>query len=133
MVHLERHMDSRIWHRNYPPGIAADAPVEPGLTLAGIVDRSIENYPDHVAYSALGVELTYRELDRLARSFSGYLLSTGLKPGDHVALMLPNGLEYPVCAIGVLRAGMAVVSVNPMYTARELAHQLQDSGAKAIV
>ena len=126
-------MESRIWHRSYPPGIAADAPLEEGLTLTAMIDRSIERYPERVAFSVLGVDLTYRELDRLADGFSRYLLQEGMMPGDHVALMLPNGLEYPVCAIGVLRAGMAVVSVNPMYTARELAHQLQDSGAKAIV
>ena len=126
-------MEMRIWHRHYPPGIAPDAPLEVGLTLHGMVARSVAKYGSRIAFSCRGVDMSYSELDQLANNLAGYFQSIGLVAGDRVALMLPNSLEYPACALAVLRAGMAVVSVNPLYTARELAHQLQDSGAKAIV
>jgi len=126
-------MQSRLWHRSYPPGMPVDAPIEDGLTLPAMLARSVARYPDHAAYGCLGATLSYRELDRLATAFAAFLQSRGLRAGDHVALMLPNSLVYPIAMIGALRAGMAVVSVNPLYTARELAHQLRDSGAKAIV
>jgi long-chain acyl-CoA synthetase len=126
-------MQSRPWHRSYPAGMPFEIPMEEGLTVPAMVERSMARYPDRAAFSCLGATLGYRELDRLASAFAGFLQARGLRPGDHVALMLPNSLVYPIALLGVLRAGMAVVSVNPLYTARELAHQLQDSSAKAIV
>ncbi len=81
----------------------------------------------------MGAVMTYAELDRASARFAGYLQSKGLKPGDRVALMMPNVFQYPVALAGVLRAGMVVVNTNPLYTPRELAHQLKDSGARAIV
>ncbi|CAN5304880.1 long-chain fatty acid--CoA ligase [soil metagenome] len=126
-------MQPRPWHATYPPGIPFEAPLEEGLTLPVMVARTIARRPDHIAYTCLGVSLSYGALDALATAFAGFLQHRGLQPGDHVALMLPNSIVHPIAMLGVLRAGMAVVSVNPMYTARELAHQLHDSGAKAIV
>lgn len=110
-----------------------DAPLEDALTLTAMVERSIAKYPDKVAYSCLGAQLTYREFDRLATAFSAYLQSAGFSAGDHIALMLPNSLVYPICVLGILRAGMTVISVNPNYTLRELDHQLTDAEADAIV
>jgi len=126
-------MPPRPWHRSYPAGIPHEAPLEDGLTLPAMVARSVARYPDVVAFECLGVGISYRELDRWSLRFAAHLQRSGLAAGDRVALMLPNSLAYPVAALGVLRAGMAVVSVNPLYTARELAYQLRDSGAKAIV
>jgi long-chain acyl-CoA synthetase len=126
-------LQARPWHRSYPPGMPLDAPIEAGLTLPALLERSFERYAARTAYTCFGASLSYRSLDRFSHAFAAYLQAIGLKAGDRVALMLPNSLAYPVALAGALRAGMAVVSINPLYTARELEHQLRDSGARAIV
>ena len=108
--------------------------VDEYASLKEILERSCGEFAELPAYGNMGVSITYRELDRASREFGAYLQKViGLKKGDRVAIMLPNLLQYPVALFGVLRAGMTVVNVNPMYTARELEHQLNDSGATAIV
>jgi long-chain acyl-CoA synthetase len=112
--------------------VGSDAPLEQGLTLTGLFARSVVTYPANEAFACAGKKINYRELDVCSTAIARFLLASGLVAGDHVALMMPNSLYYPVAAIGVLKAGMAIVSVNPLYTARELTHQLKDSEAKAI-
>ena len=103
-------------------------------SLKELLERSFREHAALTAFSNFGAELTYAEVDRLSRQFAAYLQSgTGLRPGDRVAIMMPNLLQYPVVLFGILRAGMVVVNVNPLYTARELEHQLSDSGARVIV
>jgi long-chain acyl-CoA synthetase len=112
----------------------ADIELDPADTLASVFDASVERYADQPAFACMGRNVTYAELDGLSADFAGFLQSElGLEPGARVAIMLPNLLQYPVALFGVLRAGMTVVNVNPLYTARELKHQLCDSGAQAIL
>jgi len=126
-------MDKR-WLAKYPQGIAAEVDLQDYESLRDVFARSVERFADKPAYTNMGVTMTYRELDEASRVFGAFLQqSLGLKKGDRVAIMLPNLLQYPVVLFGVLRAGMVVVNVNPQYTARELEHQLKDSGASAIV
>ncbi len=125
---------NKIWLAQYPKGIPAEIRVDEYASLKEILERSCGTFADLPAYGNMGVSITYRELDRASREFGAYLQKViGLHKGDRVAIMLPNLLQYPVALFGALRAGMTVVNVNPMYTARELAHQLNDSGATAIV
>jgi long-chain acyl-CoA synthetase len=126
-------MPPRPWHRSYPADMPHDAAIEPGLTLPLLLDRSFARYAERTAYTCFEAHLSYRLLDAHSRAFAAFLQSRGLRGGDRVALMLPNCLAYPIALAGVLRAGMVVVSINPQYTARELAHQVRDSGASAIV
>ena len=103
-------------------------------SLKEILEQSCKKFGDLPAYGNMGVSITYRELDQASRDFGAFLQKVvGLSKGDRVAIMLPNLLQYPVALFGTLRAGMTVVNTNPMYTARELQHQLNDSGATAIV
>ncbi|ELA09594.1 AMP-dependent synthetase and ligase [Moraxella macacae 0408225] len=102
-------------------------------TLIDIFERNFKKFGDNTAFICMGASLSYRELDIKSRQFAVYLRSLGLKKGDSVALMMPNILQYPVCMIGVLRAGLTLVNVNPLYTSGELAHQLEDSDAKVLV
>ena len=124
----------KIWLRNYPSGVPAE--IDPGRyrSLKQIFEESFEKFRDRPAYTNMDVTLTYGELDELSRRFGAWLQHVaGLRKGDRVALMMPNILQYPVAILGVLRAGFTVVNTNPLYTPRELEHQLKDSGAKAIV
>jgi long-chain acyl-CoA synthetase len=124
----------RIWLTQYPSGIPADVDVHELASLSDVLVRSRQRFGELPAFSNMGASLTFAELDRLSRDFAAYLQTAlGLHKGDRVALMMPNLLQYPVALFGVLRAGMVVVNVNPQYTAPELAHQLKDSGAAAIV
>ncbi|MCD0505205.1 AMP-binding protein [Bordetella petrii] len=123
----------RIWLDSYPPGVPADIDISPYESLLTILDNSCRRFAGRPAYTCLGTTITYAQLDRLSRDFAAWLQSRGLRQGDRVALMMPNLLQYPVCLFGALRAGCAVVNCNPLYTAHELAHQLADSGAQAIV
>jgi long-chain acyl-CoA synthetase len=126
----------KIWLKSYPSGIPAEIDVDALGSIADYVDASVAKYPERRAFisGATGVALTYRELDTLSLHVAGYFQSVLLLPkGTRVALMMPNLLQYPVCLFGLLRAGYVVVNVNPMYTPRELEHQLKDSGAQAIV
>ncbi len=123
----------RIWLNSYPAGVPADIDVAQYPSVVALLDEAFEKYRDLPAYVCMGAALTYGEIDDLSEAFAAWLQSQGLKPGDRVALMMPNVLQYPVAMAAALRAGLIVVNVNPLYTARELAHQLQDSGARAIV
>ena len=124
----------RPWLANYPPGIPAEIDVAEFASVPEVLQRAIDNYRDKPAFSNLGKTLSYGEIDRLSGQLAAYLLGElKLKKGDRVAIMMPNCLQYPISTFGVLRAGLTVVNVNPLYTPRELRHQLQDSGAVAIV
>ena len=122
------------WLKSYPTGMPAEIDLKAFSSVRDILEKSCQRFADKPAYSNLGVTLTYRELDRMSRDFAAFLQSMpGLGKGERVAIMMPNLLQYPIALFGVLRAGMTVVNVNPLYTARELEHQLKDSGARAIV
>jgi long-chain acyl-CoA synthetase len=121
------------WLDSYPEGVPAEIDLNAYSSILDIFDNSCSTYRDQTAYVNFDKELTYGDLDRLTRDFAAWLQSKGLKKGDRLALMMPNILQYPVALFGAMRAGLVIVNTNPMYTARELKHQLQDSGAKAIV
>jgi long-chain acyl-CoA synthetase len=124
----------RVWSKNYPEGVPADINADHYASLLEVFDESIKDYADRTAYINMGKSITYAELDQLSLKFAAYLQQQlGLKKGDAVAVMMPNLLQYPVCILGILRAGCVVVNVNPLYTPRELQHQLLDSQAKAII
>ena len=123
----------RIWLKNYPEGVPADIDPDQYRSLVELMEESFTRYADRVAYSFMGKSVTYAQTDRESRAMAAYLQSLGLQRGDRVALMMPNVPQYPVAVAAVLRAGMVVVNVNPLYTARELEHQLKDSGARAII
>jgi len=124
----------RVWLNSYPEGVPAQINPDHYSSLLDIFSQSIEKFADKIAFINMGKSITYRELDRQSQAFAAYLQhELGLKPGDAVAIMMPNLLQYPVALMGVLRAGCSVVNVNPLYTPRELQHQLTDSKAKAIV
>ncbi|WP_373807534.1 long-chain-fatty-acid--CoA ligase [Delftia acidovorans] len=126
-------MSDRPWLGAYPAGVPADIDPSQYPSLVALMEEAFSRYADRVAYSFMGKELTYSQVDAQSRAFAAYLQSLGLARGDRVALMMPNIPQYPVAVAAVLRAGFVVVNVNPLYTARELEHQLKDSGAKAIV
>ena len=124
----------KIWLASYPPGVSTT--IDPGTyrSLGDLFERSAAAYADKTAYVSMGREMTYAELERLSRAFAAYFQGElKLPPGTRVALMMPNSLQYPVALFAALRAGYTVVSCNPLYTGRELEHQLKDSGAEAIV
>jgi len=123
----------RIWLKSYPPGVPADIDPSEFKSLVDVFDRSVQQFADRPAFHSMGRTISYAELERLSRAFGAWLQSRGLAKGARVAIMLPNCLQYPVAMFGTLRAGCTVVNVNPLYTARELEHQLRDSGAEAIV
>ena len=124
----------RPWLQSYPSGVPAEIDVEEFRSVAAVFDASVAKFRDRPAYSNFGKVLTYGEADALVTRFAAYLLGElQLKKGDRVALMMPNCLQYPIATFGVLRAGLTVVNVNPLYTARELKHQLDDAGAVALV
>ena len=127
-------MMERVWLDSYTEGTPHDIDPDTYPSLVAIIDEAIARFPDRPAFENLGVRITFAELDRLAKDFTGFLVSrAGLARGDRVALMMPNVLQYPVALVGALRAGLVVVNTNPLYTVRELRHQLADSGARAIV
>jgi long-chain acyl-CoA synthetase len=123
----------RIWLKNYPPGVPSDIDAAQYPSLVALFEESFARYPSRDAYACMDKRLTYRDLDTFSRALGAWLQSKGLEPGDRVAVMLPNVLQNPVCIAGILRAGYVVVNVNPLYTPRELEHQLKDSGARAII
>jgi long-chain acyl-CoA synthetase len=124
----------RVWLNQYPPGVPTDINPDEYPSLRELFEEACRNYGNRPAYVNFGAILTYAQLETLSRAFAAWLTrKSGLVKGDRVAIMLPNTLQYPIALFGVLRAGMVVVNVNPLYTTRELEHQLKDSGAKAIV
>ena len=124
----------RPWLKSYPPGVPADIDMAAYASIPDILDVSCGRFAELPAFHCMGATITYRELDRLSTDFASWLQNTaGLGKGARVALMMPNLLQYPVAIFGVLRAGLVGVNCNPLYTPRELEHQLNDSGAEAIV
>lgn len=124
----------KIWFDNYPPGAEKTIDVNQYESLVELFEQAVRRHPDIPAYINMGKVLTFRKLEERSRAFAAYLQNElRLEKGDRVALMMPNLLQYPIALFGALRAGLVVVNVNPLYTPRELAHQLNDSGAKAIV
>jgi long-chain acyl-CoA synthetase len=124
---------SKPWLEQYPEGVPAHIDFENYASILDIFEQSCSEYRERVAYMNFDRAMTYGELDRLSRDFAAWLQSKGMQKGDRIALMMPNVLQYPVALFGAMRAGMVIVNTNPMYTARELRHQLTDSGARAIV
>ena len=123
----------KIWLNHYDSRVAPEIDPDRYASIIDILDESVAKYGDKTAYINMGQTISFSELDSLSRQFAAYLMNNGFKPGDAIAIMMPNLLQYPVALFGILRAGMTVVNVNPLYTARELKHQLNDSQAKAIV
>ena len=123
----------RIWLKSYPAGVEPEVRYDQYRSVGALFEKCAAQFGDRPAYSSMGKSISYRELDKLARDFGAWLQAMGLGKGARVAIMLPNVLQYPVALFGTLRAGCTVVNVNPLYTARELEHQLKDSGAEAIV
>jgi long-chain acyl-CoA synthetase len=129
----QKAVGDRFWLKNYPPGVPADIDYSGYRSCIALFDEAITKFKDRRAFTCMGTAMTYAELDERARAFASWLQSFGLARGTRVALMMPNVLQYPVAILGVLRAGCVVVNVNPLYTPRELEHQLKDSGAEVIV
>jgi len=124
----------RPWLASYPAGVPAEIDVDEFGSIVDVLQTSLEKFRDRPAFANLGKVLTYADIDRLSQQFAAYLLGElKLKRGDRVAIMMPNCLQYPIATFGVLRAGLTVVNTNPMYTARELKHQLVDSGATVLL
>ncbi len=123
----------RIWLKQYPPGVPADIDPTQYGSLVALLEESFAKFADRKAFICMDKSISYRDLDEMSLAFAAYLQSLGLEKGARVALMMPNVLQYPVATTAVLRAGYAVVNVNPLYTPRELEHQLKDSGAEAVV
>jgi len=122
------------WLKNYPENTPEELVFDPRKTLVRILDEAETKYPDNKAFVNFGVSMSFRQVAKDSKSFAAYLQNVlGLKKGDRLAIMMPNLLQYPVAVFGALRAGLIVVNVNPLYTPRELEHQLRDSGAKAIL
>ena len=123
----------RIWLKQYPAGVPADIDVTQYTSLVELLEESFAKFSDRKAFICMDKSITYRDLDEMSLALAAYLQSKGLQKGTRVALMMPNVLQYPASTAAVLRAGYAVVNVNPLYTPRELEHQLKDSGAEAII
>src|SRR5246127_4432112 len=123
----------RIWLKQYPAGVPADIDPSQYASLVELLEESFAKYADRKAFICMDKSISYRDLDEMSLALGAYLQSRGLAKGARVALMIPNVLQYPVATAAVLRAGYTVVNVNPLYTPRELEHQLKDSGAEAIV
>jgi len=123
----------RPWLKAYPAGVPADIDASQYSSLAALMEESFKNYDERVAYSFMGRDFTFAQIDRRSQALAAYLQGLGLVKGERVALMMPNVPQYPVAVAAILRAGYVVVNINPLYTPRELEHQLKDSGARAIV
>ena len=122
-------MTDRIWLKHYPEGVPADINPAQYTSLVALMEESFQKYGPQLAYSFMGKNISYAQTDSLSRALGAYLQSLGLAKGDRVAIMLPNVPQYPVAVAAILRAGYVVVNVNPLYTPRELEHQLKDAGA----
>jgi long-chain acyl-CoA synthetase len=123
----------KVWLRQYPKGVPENIDYTQYASLAALMQESFEKYGSLCAYRFMGKGFSFSQVDDLSQAFAAYLQSQGLVKGDRVAIMMPNVPQYPVVVAGILRAGLVVVNVNPLYTPRELEHQLKDSGAKLII
>ncbi|WP_421611917.1 long-chain fatty acid--CoA ligase [Agrobacterium tumefaciens] len=130
--HPENVSAEKRWLASYPPGVPSEIPASANTSLVELLEKSCVKFADRKAFSSMGKSLTYRDLDIETRAVAAWLQSRGLEKGDRVAVMMPNILQNPVAVYGILRAGMIVVNVNPLYTPRELENQLKDSGSKAL-
>ena len=126
-------MSDRIWLKHYPPGVPADIDTAQFGSLVDLMEESFRKYASRAAYSFMGKEIRYAQVDSLSQALGVYLQGLGMERGDRVAVMMPNLPQYPIAVAAILRAGYVVVNVNPLYTPRELEHQLCDSGARTIV
>ncbi len=126
-------MDARPWLQNYPKGLPANIDVDKYPNLNAFIKEALQKYSKHPAFYSMGKTLTYGEIDKMAEHLGAYLHSRGLKPGDRVAIMMPNLLQYPIALFACIRAGLIVVNTNPLYTPREMLHQFNDSGVKGII
>lgn len=125
---------TKIWHKSYDAGVPTEINPNQYTSITEVIETFLKKFRDRPAWHCMGTTLTYGQVDELSQKFASYLQNDlKLEKGDRVALMMPNILQYPVALFGILRAGLTVVNVNPLYTARELEHQMKDSGAKAIV
>ncbi|NNE28770.1 MAG: AMP-binding protein, partial [Saprospiraceae bacterium] len=125
--------ENRPWLSNYPNQVPANINPDEYSCLVDLFDETFKKYGSKVAFSCMGKDLTFAQLDKQSLAFGAYLHSRGLEPGDRIALMMPNMLQYPIALFGVLRAGLVAVNTNPLYTPREMKHQFVDSGCKAII
>jgi len=125
--------DQRPWLKNYPSGIPANINADEYSTLVEMFEETFKKYGSRTAFACMGKEFSFSQIDKKSRDFGAYLHSRGLQPGDKIALMMPNLLQYPIALFGALRAGLIVVNTNPLYTPREMRHQFTDSDVKAIV
>lgn len=125
--------EERPWLKNYPQGVPANINPDKYESVVSLFDESVKKFKSKVAFTSMGKSLTFAQIDRMSSNFGAYLISRGLQPGDKIALMMPNLLQYPIALFGALRAGLVVVNTNPLYTPREMKHQFNDSGVKAIV
>jgi long-chain acyl-CoA synthetase len=123
----------KVWLRHYPPGVPAEIDYAQYRSIGDLFETTVEKYADRPSYTNMGRTISFGELGRMSHAFGAWLQARGLAKGARVAVMMPNCLQYPVCVFGILEAGYVVVNVNPLYTPRELEHQLKDSGAEAIV
>ena len=127
-------MTANFWKDKYPAGIPAEINPDQYPNILAVLKESCQRFSAKPAFSSLGKTLTYGEVYELSGAFAAYLQQhTSLQPGDRIAVQMPNILQYPVVVFGAMRAGLIVVNTNPLYTAREMEHQFNDSGAKALV
>ena len=126
-------MDERPWLKNYPVGIPANIDATQYETLVDFLKECFAKYSSNYAFECMGVRLTYKDTDRLSTQFAAYLHSRGLNPGDRIAIMMPNCLQYPIAVFGALKAGLIIVNTNPLYTPREMLLQFNDSGVNSIM
>src|SRR5690606_4690290 len=126
-------MANKPWLDKYASGIAANVDYQKYQSLHQFLQESFEKYKDLVAYTSMGKEMTFHEIEVSATYLAAYLQSRGLNPGDKVAIVLPNVLQFPIAAYAVLKAGLVLVNTNPLYTAHEMKHQFLDSEARAII
>ena len=125
--------DPRPWLQNYPKGLPANIDIDKYPNLNAFLDEAMQKFAGKIAFSCMGETMTYGEIDRASRQLGAYLQSRGLKPGDRMAIMMPNLLQYPIALFACFRAGLIVVNTNPLYTPREMLHQFKDSGVKGII
>lgn len=125
--------EERPWLQHYPNGIPANIDADAYNSLVELLEESLKTYKSRKAFANMGKSITFGQLDQMSKQFACYLHHIGMQPGDRIALMMPNLLQYPVALFGALRAGLIVVNTNPLYTAREMKHQFTDAGVKAVV
>jgi len=123
----------KVWLKSYPPGVPAEIDPDRYTSITALLEESFRTYGAQPAFACMGKQITYRQLDDLSQRLAAWFQSRGIARGERIAIMMPNVLQYPVALAAILRAGYVVVNVNPLYTPRELEHQLKDSGAEAIV